>query len=82
MSIQYFAKIRSPEHHAEFQKIVRHYPGNKIQIFEPRRQRTAKRTQGAVIVRDYGILILFQLRQSAFKRDDINLGRRQATGCR
>ncbi|HTR85149.1 MAG TPA: hypothetical protein VMI56_11780 [Reyranella sp.] len=27
MSIQYFAKVRSPEHHAEFQKIVRHYPG-------------------------------------------------------
>jgi hypothetical protein len=26
MSVQYFAKVKSPEDHAAFQRIVRHYP--------------------------------------------------------
>jgi len=26
MSVQYFAKVKSPEDHAAFQRIVKHYP--------------------------------------------------------
>jgi hypothetical protein len=26
MSVQYFAKVKSPEDHAEFQRLVKHYP--------------------------------------------------------
>ena len=39
MSVQYFAKVTSPEDHAEFQKLVKHYPSCTYEEWQFREQK-------------------------------------------
>ena len=39
MSVQYFARVKSPEDHAEFQKLVKYYPSCSFEEWQFREQK-------------------------------------------